>query len=161
MKNIIDVEVKTQKVDFGRCKTEMLSVGIFSDAKGLDKLCADLDRRLTGAISRLINLGDFKGKEGTSAIVYGDGRLGAERLLLVGLGEKKKATVDTVRKAAANTAKKAVQMQLKTVSLCCTGRLEDVLNRLRWVGRVPRGYTSAAIAMMSSSQTATTADWIR
>ena len=117
MKNIIDVEVKTQKVDFGRCKTEMLSVGIFSDAKGLDKLCADLDRRLTGAISRLINLGDFKGKEGTSAIVYGDGRLGAERLLLVGLGEKKKATVDTVRKAAANTAKKAVQMQLKTVSL--------------------------------------------
>ena len=117
MKNIIDVEVKTQKVDFGRCKTEMLSVGVFSDAKGLDKLCADLDRRLTGAISRLINLGDFKGKEGTSAIVYGDGRLGAERLLLVGLGEKKKATVDTVRKAAANTAKKAVQMQLKTVSL--------------------------------------------
>ena len=117
MKNIIDVEVKTQKVDFGRCKTEMLSVGVFSDAKGLDKLCADLDRRLTGAISRLIKLGDFKGKEGTSAIVYGDGRLGAERLLLVGLGEKKKATVDTVRKAAANTAKKAVQMQLKTVSL--------------------------------------------
>ncbi len=117
MKNIIDVEVKTQKVDFGRCKTGMLSVGFFSDAKGLDKLCADLDHRLGSAISRLIKLGDFKGKEDTSAVVYGEGRLGAERLLLVGLGEKKKATVDTVRKAAANTAKKAVEMKLKTVAL--------------------------------------------
>jgi len=117
MKNIIDVEVKARKVDFNRCKTEMLSVGVFSDAKGLNKLCADLDRRLSGAISRLINLGDFKGKEGTCAVVYGDGRIGAERLLLVGLGERKKATVDTVRKAAANSAKKAVQMRLKTVSL--------------------------------------------
>jgi leucyl aminopeptidase len=117
MKNIIDVEVKTRKVDFSRCRTEMLSVGIFSGAKGLDKLCADLDRRLTGAIGRLIKLGDFKGKEGTCAVVYGDDRLGAERLLLVGLGEKKKATVDTVRKAAANSAKKAVEMKLKTLSL--------------------------------------------
>jgi hypothetical protein len=37
MKNIIDVEVKTQKVDFSRCKTEMLGLGVFSDAKKLDK----------------------------------------------------------------------------------------------------------------------------
>jgi len=117
MKNIIDVEVKTQKVDFGRCKTEMLSVGVFSNVKKLDKLCNDLDRKLAGAVSRLIKLGDFKAKEGTSVVVYGEGGIGAERLLLVGLGDKKKATVDTVRKAAANTAKKTVEMKLKTVAL--------------------------------------------
>ncbi len=117
MKNIIDVEVKTQKVDFSRCKTEMLGLGVFSDAKKLDKLCADFDRRLAGAITRLIKLGDFKGKEGTSAIVYGDGRIGADRLLLVGLGERKKATVDTVRKAAANAANKAVEMKVRNICL--------------------------------------------
>lgn len=117
MKNIIDVEVKTQKVDFSRCKTEMLVLGIFSDAKGLDKLSADFDRRLGGAVSRLIKLGDFKGKEGTTAIVYGDGKIAAGRLLLVGLGERKKATVDTLRRAAANAANKAVDMKARNISL--------------------------------------------
>jgi leucyl aminopeptidase len=117
MKNIIDVEVKTQKVDFERCKTEMLGLGIFSDAKGLDKLCTDFDHRLGGAISRLIKLGDFGGKEGTSAIVYGDGKIAADRLLLVGLGERKKATIDTLRKAAANAANKAVEMKARNISL--------------------------------------------
>ncbi len=117
MKNIIDVEVKTQKVDFKQCKTEILGLGVFSDAKGLDKLSADFDRRLGGAVTQLIKLGDFKGKEGTSAIVYGDGKIAAERLLLVGLGEKKKATLDTLRRAAANAANKAVEMKARNISL--------------------------------------------
>ena len=117
MKKIIDVELKTRKVDFSKCKTNLLAVGLFSDAKGLDKLNAQLDSQLDGAIERLIKLGDFKPKEGTSAIVYGNKSIGAERVLLVGLGEKKKATLDTLRKAASNTAKKSVEMKIETISL--------------------------------------------
>ena len=90
MKDIIDVELKTLKVDFSKCKTDLLAVGLFSDTKGLDKLNAQLNGKLDGAIERLIKLGDFKAKDGTSAIVYGNERIGAERILLVGLGEKKK-----------------------------------------------------------------------
>jgi leucyl aminopeptidase len=130
MKNIIDVEVKTQKSDFQRCETEMLVLGVFSDARGLDKLSADFDHRLAGAISRLIKLGDFKGKEGASAILYGDGKIAAERLLLVGLGEKKKATVDTLRKAAANAANKAVAMKIRNISLALHRAFEK---RFDWV----------------------------
>ena len=117
MKEIIDVELKTRTVDFSKCKTDLLAVGLFSDAKGLDKLNAQLNGKLDGAIERLIKLGDFKPKEGTSAIVYGNERIGAERVLLVGLGEKKKATLDTVRKAASNAAKKSVEMKIETISL--------------------------------------------
>ena len=117
MKEIISVELKTRKVDFSKCKTDMLVVGLFSDAKGLDKLCGELDGKLEGGIERLIKLGDFKGKDGTSAIVYGNDRIGAKRVLLVGLGEKKKVTLDTVRKAAANAANKAVTMKVETLSL--------------------------------------------
>jgi leucyl aminopeptidase len=65
----------------------------------------------------LIKLGDFKGKEGTNAVVYGNGRIAASRVLLVGLGERKKATLDTVRKAAANAAKKSVEMKAENLSL--------------------------------------------
>jgi leucyl aminopeptidase len=117
MKEIIDVELKTRKVDFSKYKTEMLAVGLFSDTKGLDKLNAQLNSKLDGAIERLIKLGDFKAKEGTNAVVYGKEGIRAKRILLVGLGEKKKATLDTLRKAASNAAKKSVEMKIETISL--------------------------------------------
>jgi leucyl aminopeptidase len=117
MKEIINVEMRTRQADFAKCETDLLAVGLFSDVTGLDKLNTELNRNLDGAMERLIALGDFKGKEGTNAIIYSDGKIGAKRLMLVGLGEKKKATLDTVRKAAANAANKAVAANIPTVSL--------------------------------------------
>lgn len=116
MKKIIDVELKTRKVDFDKCKTDLLAVGIFSDVKTLDKLNAQLNSKLGGAIEQLMKLGDFKGTEGTNSIIYGNDNIAAKRILLVGLGEKKKATLDTIRKAAANAANKSVQIKAKTSS---------------------------------------------
>jgi leucyl aminopeptidase len=117
MKEIIDVELRMRTVDISKCKTDLLAVGLFSDTKGLDKLNAQLNGKLDGAIERLIKLGDFKAKEGTNAVVYGNESIGAERVLLVGLGEKKRATLDTLRKAASNAAKKSVEMKIETISL--------------------------------------------
>ncbi|MFC1634609.1 leucyl aminopeptidase [Planctomycetota bacterium] len=117
MKEIINVELKARKVDFSRYKTDMLAVGLFSDVKGLDKLNKELDGKLNGAINRLIEIGDFKAKEGSSAVVYGNDKIGAKRILLIGLGEKKKATLDTLRKAAAHAAKKSVETKAETVGL--------------------------------------------
>ncbi|MDD5063932.1 MAG: leucyl aminopeptidase [Phycisphaerae bacterium] len=117
MKEIIEIELKTRKIDFSKCKTDLLATGLFSDVKGLDKLNAELDEKLGGAIEQVMKLGDFKGKAGTSAVVYGNDNIGAKRVLLVGLGEKKKATLDTVRKAAANAAKKSVELKAENLSL--------------------------------------------
>lgn len=117
MKKIIEVKLKTRVVDFTKCKTDLLVVGMFSDVKELDRLGRGLNVKLGGAIEQLIKLGDFKGKDGSSAIVYGDDETGAKRVLLVGLGEKKKAALDTVRRAAAHAANKAVAMKIKTLSL--------------------------------------------
>ena len=117
MKDIINVELKTQTVDIIKCKTDLLAVGLFSDAKGLDKINAQLNSKLDGAIEQQIKLGDFKPKEGTSTIIYGNENTGAKRIMLVGLGEKKKSTLDTIRKAASNAAKKSVDMKIETISL--------------------------------------------
>jgi leucyl aminopeptidase len=117
MKGIIDVEIRARKVEPVACKTDLLTLGYFSDAKGLGRLGRELDRRLNGSIERVIKLGDFKGKEGTSAVLYGDEKVGAKRVLLVGLGEKKKSTLDTLRKAAATAAKRSVAMRAQTLSL--------------------------------------------
>jgi len=119
MKRIIDVRLKARVAspDVAGFKTDVLVLGRFAKGKGLDELTKELDGRLDGAIKRLISLGDFKAGEGDSALVYGTGRTGAKRILLVGLGEKKKATLDTVRKAAAIAAKKSVALKAGTVAV--------------------------------------------
>jgi leucyl aminopeptidase len=117
MKQIISVDVKAKKAELTRCKTDMLVVGRFSDAAGPDEVLRKLDARLGGAIERLKELGDFTGKPKTTAILYGNGKIAADRLLLVGLGEQGKATLDTLRKAAAIAANRAVDLKVKHVSL--------------------------------------------
>jgi leucyl aminopeptidase len=137
MKDIINVKLKTQTVDFSSYKTDVLAVGLFSDAKELDKLNKELNKKLDGAIDRLLKLGDFKGKEGTNAVVYGNNNTGAKRILLVGLGEKKKATMDTIRNAAANAAKTSVELKAKTMGLAlhaAFGRQFDLSAMARAIG---------------------------
>ena len=135
MREIIDVEVKVSKADLSRCRSDLLAIGHFSDARGLDRLCRELDEKLDGAIKKMVELGDFKGKDKTSAIVYSDGRISAKRLLLVGLGERRKATLDTVRRAAALAANTAVKMKLNNVGLALHSALAGRFD-LTTVGRV-------------------------
>jgi len=129
MKQIITVDIATRKVDLAGCKTELLVLGQFSDGKGpvLNSDVQGLDDKLGGAIGRLIKLGDFKGAAKTQALLYGDGKIAPVRVMLVGLGEKKDATLDTVRKAAAAAAHKAVGMKLKTVALALHRALDGQL----------------------------------
>ncbi|MCK4913135.1 MAG: leucyl aminopeptidase [Planctomycetes bacterium] len=115
MKEIINIEIKTRTADCGKCKADMVAIGVFSDA-GLDKIGKQLDSKFSGAISRLLESGDFKAKNLTSAVVYNSKQTDVGRILLVGLGEKKKATLDTLRKAAAAAANKAVLMKIKNLT---------------------------------------------
>ncbi len=134
MKEIIKIDVKTRTADFGKCKTDVLAVGHFSNDKGPQGPAGQLNNKLDGAIERSMKLGDFKGTLGTSAVVYGNGKIGAKRVLLVGLGEKKKAELDIVRKAAAAAAKKSVEMKAETLALTLHQPFEKQLDTVA-VGR--------------------------
>ena len=115
-KEIISVTVKAQKADPVAAKSDLLAIGVFSDVKK-DKLCEAIDKKLGGAIEKVRKLGDFKAKADTSALLYSDGKIGAQRILLVGLGERKKATGDTVRNAATLAASTAVGLKAKRAVL--------------------------------------------
>jgi leucyl aminopeptidase len=117
MKKIIEVELKTKSSALAECKTQMLAIGHFSDGKKPLPEIIELCKKLGGAIEQVVKLGDFKGKTGTSALIYGNNRIGAQRVLIVGLGEQKKATIDTIRQAAALAANKAVSMKAKSLAL--------------------------------------------
>ncbi|MBU1260173.1 MAG: leucyl aminopeptidase [Planctomycetes bacterium] len=115
-KQIIKIDVKAVKADITKLKVDVAAVGIFSDVKPTAFL-KKLDALLGGAITRLKKIGDFKASAGSSVFLYTHGEIAAERLLLVGLGEKKKKAPDTVRQAASKAAFEAVNVNAKTLAI--------------------------------------------
>ena len=115
-REIIKVNVKVGRVDALKVRSDLLAVGVFSEGRD-GVLCKELDKKLGGAISKVRKLGDFKGKVGTTALLYGNEEIRAKRVLLVGLGERKKVTADGLRRAAICTAGKAVDLKAKTCVL--------------------------------------------
>ena len=113
-KEIIKVVVKTQKAEVEKIKADMLIVGVFSDKKK-NTLCNKLDKKLGDAIKKMQRLGDFEGKSYSTAVIYTNGKIAADRIMLIGLGENKKATTDVFRKAAAVAANQAITMKAKTM----------------------------------------------
>ena len=116
-KNIIKVSVKTSSVDAASAKVDLLAVGVCSDGKRLSGVAAEVNSKFGGAIAGVQKSGDFEAKAAQLAVVYGNGKSGAARVLLVGLGEKKKLTANCLRKAASAAANKAVDLKCKTLGL--------------------------------------------
>ncbi len=116
MKSMIAVNVKARKADPLKCACDVLCVGVWAQEK-LDKFAKQVDDALAGGIGKLIDLGDFKGSVATSALLYGNDGIPAKRVLLVGLGEKKKAKLDTVRNAASLASFRAVEIKAENVCM--------------------------------------------
>ena len=60
-KSLIKISVKAQKADCLAISTDVLAVGVFSDAPA-DSIVKTLDKKLGGKIAQLKKLGDFEGK---------------------------------------------------------------------------------------------------
>jgi leucyl aminopeptidase len=106
------IQVKVAQVDAVKIGADVLAVGVFEGAM------SGLGKNLGGAIASLVKLGDFTGKAGSSVLLYTDGKIGAKRVLLIGLGKADKAEIDTLRKAAALAATKAVELKAQTLCVC-------------------------------------------
>jgi leucyl aminopeptidase len=81
----------------------------------------EIDAALDGAISEIIEAGDFSGKLGDTFVFYTGGAIPAKRVIIAGLGEEEKITLDTVRRAAANGLKKARDLKIKHVATVPAG----------------------------------------
>jgi leucyl aminopeptidase len=83
-----------------------------------------------GAISRLIQLGDFKGKLNEVAVVYSQGFIPATRVIVVGLGNSSEFDLDRVRHASASAVRKARDLGCKRVATIVHGSGIGGLNAL-------------------------------
>jgi leucyl aminopeptidase len=72
-----------------KMKAQALAVAVFKDEKANEGLLQELDRAIGGLISRVIETEEFKANPGETAYFHVAGSdLKAERLLLIGCGEK-------------------------------------------------------------------------
>lgn len=74
-----------------------------------------VDDALNGAISEIVEAGDFTGKAGEILVFYTQGAIPAKRVIVVGLGEEDEITLETVRRTAASGLQKARDLKVKHV----------------------------------------------
>ena len=104
--------VKNSKSTFSKTQTDLFAVGVFEDLK-LSVIGKETDKYLDGQISVAITNGDIKGKSGETSLLYGK----KKRILVVGLGEKKKFDEEAIRVAGGTVLKTAIAKKLKTVAM--------------------------------------------
>ena len=78
----------------------------------------EVDARLGGEIARIVQRGDFHGREDETLLLYPrDGAIPAERVLLVGVGRREDYTVESVRRAVGTAVRRAEGLGVTHMSI--------------------------------------------
>jgi len=110
------------KLEFKRssltdARADVSAAFVFQDRGLFRKKTGTLDRLTSGALANFLQSKDFAGKEGEVSVVYVGRSMRAGRLMLVGLGEQKKLSLEKLRRAAALAARRAKSMKLKSLAI--------------------------------------------
>ncbi len=104
---MVGIQIQSSALD--QLETPLLAVGIYQDETPPPELSS-----VTGEAT---SDGDFKGKSGTSIVMYTGGKIPAKRLMLVGLGERDPFTDEKLRRVSATVARKARSLGVKSVAV--------------------------------------------
>lgn len=116
MKKAIEVTVTAQRTDPWAVKVDLLAIGFF-EKETLTGLKRQLDRKMNGAIASVFKLKDFSGKSAATALLYSEWAISARRVLLVGLGDRTKSSLDGLRKAASLASSSAVDLKAASLAV--------------------------------------------
>ncbi len=108
--NIMQVTVQV-----GRAETTSAEALVLTHCEGealAKQDAAMLDRALGGALSKLVQSKEFEGKSNEVLLYHTQGKVPAQRLVLVGLGKKKEVTLETIRQAMGSAAKRVRQAKV-------------------------------------------------
>ena len=104
--------VKNSTATFSKTQTDLFAVGVFEDLK-LSTIGKEADKYMDGQILAAISNGDIKGKSGETSLLYGK----KKKILVVGLGDKKKFDEEAIRFAGGTVLKTAISKKFKTVTI--------------------------------------------
>ncbi|MFQ5847731.1 MAG: leucyl aminopeptidase [Candidatus Methylomirabilales bacterium] len=91
----MDIDVRVQ--DVLAYRGDALIVNLFEGVKKPGGATGAVDQALGGLISQVIAQGEFRGKAGTTLLMHAQGKLRAERVLVVGLGTQAQFGLESVR----------------------------------------------------------------
>ena len=106
--------------DATRAAADLLVIPLFdselSNKKAPHKTLAATDKKTKGALLKLAESEGFKAKNEQTFLFQSHGKVSATRVLLLGLGEKKTFTAETLRQAAGRAVKTAQRLKAKQLS---------------------------------------------
>ena len=113
------MKIHVTKGIFRSFPTEAAVVLHFEDSKSLEVKTKQMDEACSGAISEIIEKGDFKGKLYQTTVLYTKDSSPVKRIVLTGLGKKEECNPEKLRGAFANAARqvRALNVEEFTTSL--------------------------------------------
>ena len=99
-------------VKAGRVETEATEALVLMLCEGdhlSEQSAASIDKAMRGALTDLLKSKEFEGKPGEVVLLHTQKAIPAKRVLLVGVGKKASAGLDTIRQAMGYAAKRVRQ----------------------------------------------------
>ncbi len=104
-------QVEQAGVDIATDKWKLLCLGVFQDKKLSDQQ-KQFDGVLNGRISEILEEDDFRGESGQTEFIRLDKDVPVKRILLIGLGERDKFTINCARHAAGTSVREAQKRRI-------------------------------------------------
>lgn len=115
------MKIEVKAGDIAQWRDEAVVVNLFQGIKRPGGATGAVDKASGGTISKLIEAGDFSGKFKEIAVLPVSGSIPAKRIMVVGLGERRKFTIDSIREVAGKAALHARDLGLVSFSTTVHG----------------------------------------
>ncbi|MFE8702368.1 leucyl aminopeptidase [Cytobacillus sp. FJAT-54145] len=96
---------------------ECLVIGLFNKPTKFEGVHGELDELFEGQLTELVKSGDISGKKKAISKIHTFNKIGAKRLVFVGLGKEKEASFETVREAFGKAFKSIKDAKLTEVAV--------------------------------------------
>ena len=115
------METKVVIDDITRIQADAIVVNLFEGVENPSGATGAIDKALDGAITKLIEHGEIKGKFSEINIVHSLDKIPARIIAIVGLGKQSEFTLDRVRSVAAQACRALRRLNCKTIATVVHG----------------------------------------
>ena len=115
------VEFTVAGGDITKSNADAVIVNLFEGVTTPGGGTGAMDQALGGAISKLIQQGDIRGKAGEFTLIHTMGKVATPRVVVAGLGKQKDFDIDAVRNLAANLTRFIRKPGIKSVATLAHG----------------------------------------
>ncbi len=124
------MQIESNSGPYQEIDVQTLAIAVFKDEKADDGFLKDLDEITGGVISSVIESEELKGKEGETVYLHlvGNSEIKAQRLLLVGVGERDEYTTTQVSQMAGTAVRALRGKNAKSIAVVprLDGNAEEV-----------------------------------